>query len=241
MAYEKIDVGGFLKKLKGGDYNDPTGARRAVGRMSTWTPEQRASANASVNKHFGVTDAKKTEKVAKPKTTKATKPAKPKKSTATAKAKKSARGKRPAAKKGATGAKAKTAAAPTPAPETAPAEVVRGRSKKSAKQAKSVEVPQIPDDQDTKTIKKVYSVLDGIQRAKQLGTPDSESARAASRATQALYLVVDKITRELELPVKTAPTEEEKRAAAAFVKAARVSNPVNGVGLPAQLDFESSM
>lgn len=64
--YEKLDLAAFKKKLAGGEYKDLTGARRAVGRMTTWSEADKNKARALAEKHFGgATPAKPAKKVAK--------------------------------------------------------------------------------------------------------------------------------------------------------------------------------
>ena len=51
--YAKLDITSFRKKLKNNEYKSATGARRAIGRMTTWTEKDKDSARKLVDKHFG--------------------------------------------------------------------------------------------------------------------------------------------------------------------------------------------
>jgi hypothetical protein len=89
--YEKLDLAAFKKKLAGGEYKSLTGARRAVGRMTTWSEADKDKARASADLHFGSTrppkPAKKAaKKVAKKAKKKAAKKVTKKKVVAKAKA-----------------------------------------------------------------------------------------------------------------------------------------------------------
>lgn len=55
--YAKLTVKNFKARLDNNDYGSATGARRAVGKMSTWSEEEKKKAHALVNKHFGVDDS----------------------------------------------------------------------------------------------------------------------------------------------------------------------------------------
>lgn len=57
--YEKIDLAGFKEKLAAGDYASLTGARRAIGRMTTWTEAQKNKARAIAESHFQGSSASK--------------------------------------------------------------------------------------------------------------------------------------------------------------------------------------
>lgn len=53
MEYNKLTVANFKERLKADNYKNATGARRAIGKMSTWSDAEKASAHKLVNKHFG--------------------------------------------------------------------------------------------------------------------------------------------------------------------------------------------
>lgn len=54
MNYEKLTLERFGTNLKEGKYDTPTGARRAIGKTSSWKQAEKDQAQAMVNKHFKV-------------------------------------------------------------------------------------------------------------------------------------------------------------------------------------------
>ncbi len=52
-TYEKLTLDRFKLSLKEGKYKNLTGARRAVGKVKSWTPKEREGAYELANKHFG--------------------------------------------------------------------------------------------------------------------------------------------------------------------------------------------
>lgn len=52
MNYEKLTVESFAAKLKEGKYETLTGARRAIGKTSSWSPKEKEKAQELANKHF---------------------------------------------------------------------------------------------------------------------------------------------------------------------------------------------
>lgn len=73
MANEKVrtTLSDFMQKLKNGGYGSATGARRAVGKMGSWTEEDKAAASKKIASHFGV-EAEGSSKAAPSKTGRAT-------------------------------------------------------------------------------------------------------------------------------------------------------------------------
>jgi hypothetical protein len=69
MKYEKRTPKDFEQRLKDGEYESATGARRAVGKMSSWKQADKDKSYALIDKHFGssatVSVKKTTKKVAK--------------------------------------------------------------------------------------------------------------------------------------------------------------------------------
>ena len=61
MAYSKMTVADFRKKLAGGHYQNHTGARRGVGKADLDEAEK-AKCYRAINKHFGVEDETKAAK-----------------------------------------------------------------------------------------------------------------------------------------------------------------------------------
>lgn len=66
MNYEKLTVDRFALNLREGKYETLTGARRAIGKTSSWGSEEKEKAQKLANKHFNASDtpvpAKKAEK-----------------------------------------------------------------------------------------------------------------------------------------------------------------------------------
>lgn len=58
-SYEKLTLDRFQSSLKEGKYASLTGARRAIGKTTSWSGKERASAQELANKHFGSTDDSK--------------------------------------------------------------------------------------------------------------------------------------------------------------------------------------
>lgn len=63
--YAKLDLSAFKKKLKNGEYQNLTGAKRAIGKMAGWTDEERDKARGTAARHFGETLTKTPAKPAK--------------------------------------------------------------------------------------------------------------------------------------------------------------------------------
>lgn len=76
MAYEPLTFTKFKKQLGENHYDNVSGARRAVGKASSFTPDEKEKAYKLVNAQFGEAAAAKPEKPAKVKAEKAAKPAK---------------------------------------------------------------------------------------------------------------------------------------------------------------------
>jgi len=53
MAFVKAGLDDFKVNLKGGKYANPTGARRAVGKLSTLSSEEKDKARKMIDAHFG--------------------------------------------------------------------------------------------------------------------------------------------------------------------------------------------
>jgi hypothetical protein len=162
--YEKIDLAGFKKKLAEGAYVSLTGARRAVGRMTTWTENEKDKARAAAEKHFAEGGAKKkvTKKAAKRSKKKTTK--KPVKKTAkkktTKRAKKSVK------------------------------RVAKRQSRKKAEDKGSVmERTKVANYQ----IQTAGQAIDLMAKNKQLGVPSSAIAEGAKAAQDVLTNAVNNL------------------------------------------------
>jgi len=78
MNYEKLTVDRFGLNLKEGKYKSITGARRAIGKTSSWGAKEKEAAQALANKHFKVEATPKAAKPSPAKPAVAAKPAAPK-------------------------------------------------------------------------------------------------------------------------------------------------------------------
>lgn len=76
MAYEPLTFTKFKKQLGENHYDNVSGARRAVGKASSFTPDEKEKAYKLVNAQFGEAATAKPEKPAKAKAEKAAKPEK---------------------------------------------------------------------------------------------------------------------------------------------------------------------
>lgn len=65
MNYEKLTVDRFAQNLKDGKYVNLTGARRAIGKTSSWDAKEKEKAQGLANKHFGSTETPKAAKASK--------------------------------------------------------------------------------------------------------------------------------------------------------------------------------
>ena len=172
--YTKITPAIFKKRLSDEEYAEVKGARRAVGRMSEWSEQDKETARGWVNKHFGVTPDKATKKAPKaPKAEKAEK----------------------AAPKRAAKAAAKKVAADKPAAKAAPkakatkaAGKPRGRKPKAQEPTNSERIRDVHDKVVT-----LQATLTTMKQAGELGAGETEVATGARRAQVALVQVVDEI------------------------------------------------
>lgn len=78
MNYEKLTVERFVENMRDGKYETLTGARRAIGKTSSWSAKDKEQAHTAANKHFQALGPVKVAKAAKPaaKTATAAAPAK---------------------------------------------------------------------------------------------------------------------------------------------------------------------
>lgn len=70
-SYEKLTLDRFKGALKEGKYESLTGARRAIGKTTSWTAKEREAAQELANKHFGGAPSTPKPKAAAKKTAKA--------------------------------------------------------------------------------------------------------------------------------------------------------------------------
>ena len=227
-TYEKKTVAAFKEQLESGGYADLTGARRAIGRMTTWSAADIAKARELADKYFGAEGGAKPVK-------KAAKSAAKKAATAAAKpaakaAKKAAKAAKKKAVKKAAKAAVKTESVkkilPTETPK--PAKQVRtpakpkttGTVKKPAVQASSSETPEMTRIHAVHyRIGTVEQALKAMDLAKKMGAGDDELTLGAKRAQAALTRAIEDLERISGLEM----TEAERRGAELFEKAAKAA------------------
>jgi hypothetical protein len=171
--YEKLDLTAFKQKLADGEYASLTGARRAVGRMTTWSEADKNKARTLAEKHFGV-------EASAPKSS-------PKKA-----AKKSAK---KAPKKAAKAKPVKQAKAPRAPKEKAAKKAVK-RVRKGQDAAPNVQGSVM--DRITEagaSIKTFGGALDEMSKAKALGAPNEQIREGAKIAQEGLIHAVNSLCR----------------------------------------------
>lgn len=175
-TYEKITLASFKKKLEAKGYKNLTGARRAVGRMTQWSEEDRQKARTMADRFFGAqAPAKKTasKKVEKPK--KAAKEA----------VKKEAKKAPKAAKAKAAKGKSTRAKGQRRTHVMSPQEALNhiGRAV----------VPNADLQDANYTVGTIQNVLTTLKVAKELGAPEVGVIAAAKASQQALLQVVTQV------------------------------------------------
>ena len=219
-GYEKFTLKSFQEKLAGGGYDSLAGVNRAIGRMSTWSEEECDKARKLALAHFGEAapaKTKKTQKAASPKT-----PFVRKKKT----------GKKVSATKG---KKKERAVAAPPAPQAK----TKGKKASAKKAPKKPAAPratqaaprvQDPIEQANRIGDSIHHRLESLDLARRLGAPSEEIAVSARRAQVALTQVIDALGSSVSNLIGGL-SEEERRGAAAFEKAALATGAAGGNGL----------
>lgn len=201
--YEKVTPADFRERLKDGNYTSLTGARRAIGRMSSWTEQQKARARADAEKHFeGAPEPNKAKKVAK----KAIK----KKAKAAAKVPKRTVKNSPILKHIADNKRRAT------------------KKAKAEAEAKASPVSGGNVSLAANKIGTITQALNSMKAAKELGAGDTEVARGAKKAQLALTAIVEELCGDV---AQTPLTPGERMAAEALAKAAAAAG--NGQGFNA--------
>lgn len=164
--YQKIDLAAFKKKLSAGEYANLTGARRAIGRMTTWSEAEKNKARAAAEKHFAEGAPASSPKKAAKKT--------PKK----------------AAKKSKSAAPA--AAKPPKAPAKKAVKKVRKPQAKAKGSAVRTGVPvKERIEEANRLIDGFGSALGRAEEAKNLGAPNEAVRAAAKEAMDGLTMTVN--------------------------------------------------
>lgn len=203
-SYQKFTLSTFKKKLENGDYENATGANRAVGKTQELSEKEKAKAKAMVVDHFGSEPTKpkpakkapKAKKVAKKASKKSTK-AKVSKKAPAKKAKKAAVKQAPAAK---------------PAKKA----VKRGK-KKASKRGTAVAAPVtepdpavLPVAAQAKPVRALRRVAAVVQALAPTATKDVKRAETIQLMGQVITQV-DTILRSMELSKKLFPKGEIER------------------------------
>ena len=221
-GYDKITVKDFSKKLDDNGYSSLIGARRAIGRMTTWTGAQRNKARSIAAKYFGEEippeAAKKTSKKTKKKAAKKGLAASPPKKEAKKTVKKT---------------KTRSVKVSTQSAGSSKAGVKKssGKKAKGGGVSPSTQQETVHDKLDVANAKTnaMRNVLDQVERTKSLGAPESDVAAGAKKAQAGLSRIIDEIC-ALTDQIVNEPSEVEVEAADDFAKAARASSPGgNGV------------
>jgi hypothetical protein len=170
--YEKLDLAAFKQKLADEEYASLTGARRAVGRMTTWSEADKNKARALAEKHFEGGAQKPPKKKAAKKVAKK-------------KAKKKVAKKKAAPKKAAKKAAAK-----------APKKSVKKVRRKQRKSKDVVAETTSTMDRLTETNRQIQAfgaAIDHMSKNKDLGCPSAQVQEGAKVAQQGLIAAVNNL------------------------------------------------
>lgn len=206
-TYTKLSPADFRKKLKNGEYESLTGARRAIGKMQEWSEGERDKARAAAAKHFGDEAPPPKKKAAKKKKAKKKAAAKPAKKAAKKMPKK--RAKKKAAKKAA------KAAAPGPG---------RGRKKKTAKKTKTSSPkkrasakPAVDVDANIESTRQaVQTYAEAVDVLKKCQTEEHSVEAGLKSAADGVTQLINAMQTSVVQPL----TAAEQRGAELFAKAA---------------------
>jgi chemotaxis protein histidine kinase CheA len=207
-TYTKLSPADFRKKLKNGEYESLTGARRAIGKMQEWTESERDRARASAAKHFGEETPAPKKKTKKKAAKKAAKKVAKKAAAKTAKK---------AAKKA-----AKKPAGPGPG---------RGRKKKAAKKTKAA-APKKPapkkqpkagkqpgvdvDARIESTRNAVQAYAEAVDVLKKCQTEQTSVEAGLKSAAAGVTQLIERMQTDIVQPL----TDAERRGAELFSRAA---------------------
>ncbi len=242
--YTKITPADFKNKLKNGDYESLTGAKRAIGKMSEWNDKDKDTARGYASKHFGEAPAPK-----KPAAKKVAAKAAPKKAPKKAVKKSAKKPAKAAAKAAPKKAAKKVAAKAAPAPVEAPATGKRKAKapKKAAKNASRSRVlataaPAAEEKQSataapsvSEVIRDTHAAIQTYERAiaalKTCGEP-SDIAAGLKAAAKGLSDLVKGMDDAIVVPLRAQmghidpSTAAEELGSELFAKAAAVVAPL---------------
>jgi chemotaxis protein histidine kinase CheA len=214
----------FKKKLTSGGYENTTGARRAVGKVKTWSPEEKEKAHKLINKHFDVTDVPAKKAPAKKAKAAKARPVNPA-------AKKVRKKKAPVKKAGPKPAKP-VAEKPTPAKKTAKKAAAKKAAAKPAKApkpraVKDVEKPADPiDTYNRQAAEGFHNYKEGIallQQVKEL-SPGTDVSKTAEQAKEGITRLVEGMLKNVVEPLSPENQEVQRSIRERFEQAA----PGNG-------------
>lgn len=208
-AYNKLGFSDFKARLKNGDYESATGARRAVGKCD-WEDSEKQSAKTLIDKHFGV-------------------------EATPAKAAKTPGGRKPRPEKAAKKATKAVKAAQTE--EEAPAPAKRGRKPKAkAEETGTVEAAVRKVARAAKAASEEHTTSDLVESLTRyqnavgvyMAAADTLKACAtdgfnASEGLKAIGESLTRIVKSMDAHITTPLTAEESRGAALFQKAAAIT------------------
>jgi hypothetical protein len=207
MAYEKITLAIFKKKLEEGNYTSLTGARRAIGRMSDFSDEDKKKAQALTNKHFGEASPKMQPVVV---------------TTASKKAAAKKKAEKPAPKRA-------TKSTPKPAAKTK-AEKPQAKKASKPRAPRAQKEAPIPDATRIQLanykVGTIQQALTTMKQAKELGASEASVAHGAKTAQEALVGVVQEV---MNLTNSAPMSADEQTKAELFKKAAPKGNSAGEV------------
>lgn len=199
-SYQKFTLSTFKKKLANGDYENATGANRAIGKTQELSEGDKAKAKAMVATHFGVEPSKASPKKKASKSSK--------------KAAKAVGGKVPAKK---TKVKSAKKVAVKPAPTVKPAKKVAKRTKKKAsKRKEAVAAPAAEPEPEAAPppvarAKPLRTVAPRPVVLASTGTPADNSRLEKIQLMGQVITHVDVILRSMELSKKLFPKGDIER------------------------------
>lgn len=217
-AYAKITLASFKQRLKNNEYKSITGARRAIGRMSEWTEDDKNSARRAADKHFGAAKQGTVNKASK---------ASDDAVVVTTASKKAEKAKTKASKKDKPKKAATKKAESKPTPKAKKAESKPKGRRASKKEEEPQSQQSVIEDINTR-VGTLHNVLASYQMAKELGEGNVDFVVAAKQAQEALMQIVSEV---MTLTNALPPGPEEQAVIERVNKvAAATSAPENHKG-----------
>jgi len=213
MAYTKMTVADFKKKLNGGHYANPTGARRGVGKADL-SDDEKAKCYKAIDKHFDVSAAPKAaKKTAKKKAAKKAAPT-------------------PAAPK-------VTAEAPKNGKKKAAKKIVKKTGKKRAARTPEVDVDALAQlHLASERIGTISQAISAMRQAKE-AYPELDTQEGATAAGAALTDIVQSVHQTVKGEQLVIP-EMDQTVLQNLAKTAPAAQGLPGQESPVQLPGNSS-